>query len=99
VSTYLLGQPDRHRLDKCPDPVQNADGFDHIWLLDVAWISEHPCILCELNHLVDEWFQRLVQFDSLFAQLPKVVRLGKRLIMPQNTRNPFSAVQCRQCSP
>ena len=24
LSTYLLGQPDRHRLDKCPDPVQRA---------------------------------------------------------------------------
>jgi hypothetical protein len=41
-----------------------------------------PCILRELNHLVDEWFQHLVQFDCLFAQLHEIVRLGEQLIVP-----------------
>lgn len=70
MSTCFLGQPDQHRLDEVPNPMQNRDGFDHRWHFDIAWISEHPCVLCELNNLVDEWFQRLVLFDCLFAQLP-----------------------------
>jgi len=51
-------------------------------LVDIAWISEHPFILCELNHLVNEWFQRLVLFEGLFAQSPKIMCLREWLIMP-----------------
>ena len=48
-----------------------------------------PGILCELNYLVDKRFQRLVQFNCLFAQLPQIVRLGKRQIMPQEEPLPL----------
>lgn len=58
-------------------------------LIGLAWI--HPCILCELNYLADEWLQRLVEFNCLFAQLPQIVRLGKRLIMPHQ-----EPLQCAQ---
>ena len=91
-STRFLGQPDHDRLDKCPNLVQNRDGFDHGCLIDIAWIPEHPCILCELNNPVDEWLQRLVQFDRLFAQLPQIVRLRKRLIMPRE--EPLQGLFC-----
>jgi hypothetical protein len=30
--------------------LQNRGDFDQGWLADIAWISEHPFILCELNH-------------------------------------------------
>jgi len=93
VATCFLGQPAHHRLDKYPDFVQNREGFDHRRLIDIAWISEHPCILCELNHRFDEWFQRVVQYDCLFAQLPQIVRLGKRLIMPHE--EPLQRLFCR----
>jgi hypothetical protein len=63
--------------------VRNRDGFDHRWNSSTSpGYRNIPCILRELNHLVDEWFQHLVQFDCLFAQLPEIVRRGEQLIVP-----------------
>ena len=75
-----------------PEPLyRTATVFDHRWFLDIAWIWGHPCIRCELAYAVDEWFLRLVRFDHLLAQPPKVVCLGKCLIMQHEEH-----LQCRR---
>ena len=60
ASSCILGKAATHRIDKFSNLVQNLHGLDDRWFVNLSWISEYPCILCQLNDLVDEWFQRLV---------------------------------------
>jgi hypothetical protein len=48
----------------------------------ITRVAEDPGVLGEIDNLLDSGFQCGIKPDCLLAQLPQIVRLLKRLIVP-----------------